>query len=245
MNVRLIASSAVLLLAVTGCGGPDDRKPKSESASPGTTSRSAAPTVKVVYSYFNDEPFLRLAAQFTNPDSKMTRVGVESTWKAFDADGAIVGTDDISTPPIPPGGSVYYVGGDSGPDEDGALSGTPARVTVEITDTGQEVERAPSPTVKVTKASFTRSDSYAFDGTSEYDASVTIEALADLARESLWVDIRLMGTGGEIVGAEWSDLESMPRFISKGEKVKAIASVTVENGRTPTKIEAFAYEAYE
>ena len=116
---------------------------------------------------------------------------------------------------------------------------------MEITDTGREVGRAPNPTVRVIGASFVRSDYYAFDGTNEYDASVTIEALAPLARESLWVDVRLLDADGEIVGAEWSDLDSMPRHVSKGEKVKAVASVTVEKGQTPTKIEAFAYEAYE
>lgn len=225
--------SALVLAGLVGCG--QSSKPALSEKAP-VDSEKIAPRTEVVFSYFNDMPFGRFAVEISNPSVDLTRVGVKATWKMLDADGVIVGTyNAYAQPPIPPKGSVYYVGGAGSAN----LTGEPVRVSVQITDKGRLVKKAPALSIKVVDATFTKSGSALFPSTSEYDASVTLEALGDVSRESLHVPVVLKDDRGEVVGVEWADLTSVPDSLAKGEKVKVTANVTVPIG-TPTKVEASA-----
>jgi hypothetical protein len=83
-----------------------------------------------MFVYVSDEPFMRSAAQATNPVGK-ARVGVLTTWKVLDAIGVIMGTlEDFERPMMPAGGSVCS-GGVAGVAN---LTGVPASVVFEVTD---------------------------------------------------------------------------------------------------------------
>jgi hypothetical protein len=223
MRFRIAASIGLLVsLAACGVGKPVPKPRVNETA--------VAPTAKVVFTYANDEPFLRFVVRFRNPAFNMARVGLRSTWKAYDANGIIVGSLDNTQPPIAAGQSVYYVGGSSGQH----LTGTPVKVVVVITDPGQLVEQAVSTPVKFVKASFVQSDRDQHADAFDYDALVTLAALRAVPIASVRVPILLWGAKRTIVGAGWADLEPAPTQLARGDKFNVRATVPVPKG-TPVR----------
>lgn len=200
------------------------------------STKSVTPTAQVVYTFVSKAPFVRFAAVISNP-SKRTRTGVITTWKALDSDGVIVGTHDLVQPPIPPGQTIVYVGGAGSAN----LSGTPARVTVEITDEGKMVGAKPVQAASVASVSFKRSGFDMNAGAHDYEVSVTIVAHTDVTTSDLNIPVLIRDKENKIIGADWADLGTAPARLADGDKVKVIATVSVDSG-IPKSAEAYVSE---
>jgi hypothetical protein len=224
MRFRIAASIGLLIsLAACDVGKPVPKPRANETA--------VAPTAKVVFTYANDEPFLRFVVQFRNPAYRLTRVGLKTTWKAYNAKGIIVGSLDNSQPPIGPGQSIYYVGGSTGDH----LTGTPVKVVVTIKDPGELVDQPVSTPMKFVNASLARSNRDRHDDAFDYDALITLAAVTDVRRRSVRVPTLLWGANRKIVGAGWADLDPAPRHLARGDKVNVRARVPVPKG-TPVRV---------
>ena len=231
MNVRL-AAAVVLVVALTGCAKATSPEPKDTPAK-----KSEPPTSTVLFTYLGKEKSVQFVAEIKNPTGR-TRFGVETTWKALDSDGVIVGSAKNTRPPIPPHGSILYAGGG------GELSGVGEKVTVEITDEGQLTKKEPSKNVKVGDATFKRSASGdAWKDARTYEASVVVVALAELDAEDVNVWVVLRNKNDKVVGTGWSNgpgfvHQGLPDQMAAGDKAKLTIDAAVPSGK-PTKIEAF------
>lgn len=237
---RIICAVAIGAFVLVGCGSNDtaDSGPASTSAAKQSTTTTAAaePTAEVMFTFFNDQPLVRFAVEIKNPADK-ARVGVRSTWKVLDANGVIVGTlEDSAQPAIPAGGSVWYVGGAGGAN----LSGTPASVEFEITDSGTLTDSAPATKVVAENPTFERAGFDFYEGLRSYDASFVIAATADVTADDLGTVILLRDAAGEIVGADFADTDAVPSTLKAGEKANATATLQVATGE-PATVEAYVY----
>ena len=237
--LRLSLLAVALAAAGSGCESRDASPKATQTASPSKSEASEAPaTAKVLYTYFNkSEKYGRVVIEISNPSNK-TRTGVETTWKALDADGVIVDTESYRQTPIPPGTSVLYVDGT----ED--LAEEAERVTVAVTDPGRLTSEPPTERLEVSDAKFVRSASDTWAGAHDYDVTAVLTALADVSGGDVIVNFVLRDASGKIVGAEWADSESssIPKVLAKGDKVKVGTYVEVELGKTPVTVDAYAEE---
>lgn len=242
---RIIALVAVGAFLVAACGSDDSTDAESSSTTAAerpttteatTTTAAAQPTAEVVFTYFNDEPFVRFAAQITNPAGQ-ARVGVRTTWKVLDANGVIVGTlEDSEQPTIPAGGSVWYAGGAGAAN----LTGAPASVEFEITDPGTVTDTPPTPSVTAEGPTFERASFDFYDGARTYDGSFVIAAATEVATADIETVVLLRDAAGNIVAATWANTGSAPSTLNAGDKVNATASLAVATGE-PVTVEAYAY----
>ena len=232
MNVRLV-SAVVLVVALTGCANASSPAPTASTPA----KKVEPPTSTVLYSYLGKEKSVNFVAEIKNPTDR-TRFGVETTWKAYDADGVILGSATNARPPIPPHGSILYAGGG------GELSGVGEKVTVEVTDEGGLTKKEPSKNVKVGDATFKRSaNGDAWKDARTFEASVVVIALADIDAEDVNVWVVLRNKNDKVVGTGWSNgpgfvHEGLPDQMAAGDKARLTIDAAVPSGR-PTTIEAF------
>lgn len=239
--VRTLLVCTLVGLSLVACGGEktdsaSSQVKKTDSASSQVKKDAPPITAEVVYSYFTDDPLTRFAVEFANPGEK-TRSGITATWKAFDKDGVIIGTHDTKVPPILAGGSTFYAGGAGGAN----LSGTPAKVTVNVTDNGHEVDTKPASGVTVGTTEFKKSDFALTEGTTDYDASMVLTATRKISSSDVDTAVLLRDSSGKVVGAEWADLDKVPATIAAGEKFKVTAHIIVSDG-LPKSVEGYAWE---
>jgi hypothetical protein len=242
---RIIGVLVVGAFLLAACGSDDTTDTgsasttaaeKSTTTEATTTTAAEEPTGEVIFTYFNDEPFVRFVAEIKNP-ADQTRVGVRTTWKALDANGVIVGTvEDGERAAIPAGGSIFYVGGAGF----AKLTGTPASVEFEITDPGTVTDTPPAANATVENPTFERSTFDFYDGARSYDASFVIAATAEVTTGDLDTAVLLRDAAGNIVAADWADTDAMPSELKAGEKANATASMQVATG-DPVSIEAYVY----
>lgn len=236
MNARVVLATTVLILTITGC--TEDPSPAPTRTK--TPEKPAAPVSQVLYKYMGREKFVQFVAEIKNP-ADQTRFGVETTWKVYDADGVIVGSFKSTRPPIPGHGSILYAGGG------GELSGVGEKLTVEITNEGGVRERMPAQNAKVSKATFDRGDFNAWKDARTFEASVVIQALADVdAKEDVNVWVVLRKKNGKVVGTGWSggpgfEHQGLPEQMTTGDKAKLTIDAAVPSGR-PKSVEAFIAE---
>jgi hypothetical protein len=228
-------------LTLAACGGEktdsaSSQVEKTDSVSSQVEKDAPPITAEVVYSFFIDDPLTRFAVKFTNPGEK-ARSGVTATWKAYDKDGVIVGTHDTIVPPILAGGSTFYAGGAGGAN----LTGTPAKVTVNVTDNGHEVDTKPASGVTVGSTEFKKLDYSLYEGTTSYEASMVLTATRKISSSDVETALLLRDSNGKVVGAEWADLDSVPDTIAAGEKFKVTAHIIVRDG-PPKSVEGYAWE---
>lgn len=237
---RALVLGAVALLScvlASGCSG-DDGGGSPEATETTTTAEVPSPVATVIHTFTNGDPYLRFAVELSNPGSR-TLVGVETAWKALDANGVIVGTvEGRAAPPIPPGGIVLDTGGAGGV----LLTGTPATVRVEIVDKGEFVDVAPDPSVAVASApTFSRAEFDLNDGARDYDVQVTVEALTEVNTEDLSVAVVLRDATGTAIGSDFGDTTELPSRLAPGDKVNVTAIVSVTNGEPAVaQVEAHA-----
>jgi len=239
--LRTLLVCTLVGLSLAACGGQktgsaSSQVKKTDSASSQVKKDAPPITAEVVYSFFTDDPLTRFAVRFTNPGEK-TRSGITATWKAFDKDGVIIGTYDAIIPPILAGGSTFYAGGAGSAN----LSGTPAKVTVNVTDNGREVDTKPTSGVIVGKTEFKKSDFALTKGTTDYDVSMVLTATREISSSDVKTAVLLRDSNGKVVGADWADLDKVPDTIAAGEKFKVTAYITVPNG-LPKSVEGYAWE---
>lgn len=201
-----------------------------------TTTAGAEPTADVVFTFFNDEPLVRFAAEIKNP-ADQALVGVRTTWRVLDANGVIVGTlEDSEQPSIPAGGTIYYVGGAGFAN----LTGTPASVEFEITDPGTLTDAPPATNVTAESPTFERASLDIYESARTYDASFVIAATQRAATGDLGTVVLLKDAAGNIVAANWADTSAMPSTLDAGAKANATALMLVATGE-PASIEAHVY----
>ena len=235
-SFRALVLAASLVFVSVGCSDDSEGDSSERPSRTTTTAQVPNPSAAVLFTYVNADPFLRFAAVISNPGSRAL-VGVETVWKALDANGVIVGSrDGREVAPIPPGGGVLDVGGAGGLH----LTGTPASVVVEVTKTGSFVDVVPDPVVSVVGATFSRAEFDLSPGARDYDVLVTIVALTEVLTADLSVSAVLKSADGTIVGADFGDLIDLPTRLSQGEVVQVPAIISVRNGE-PTTVEAAAY----
>ena len=235
MSARVVLA-IVLIVALTGC--VEDQSPAPTQTR--TPEKPAAPVSKLLYKYLGREKSVQFVAEIKNP-ADQTRFGVETTWKVYDSDGVIVGSFTSTRPPIPGHGSVLYAGGG------GELSGVGEKVTVEVTNEGGVRERMPPQNAKVIKATFDRGAFNAWKDARTFEASVVVQALADVdAKEDLNVWVVLRNKNDRVVGTGWSsgpgfEHQALPEQMTAGDKAKLTIDAAVPSGR-PKRIEAFIAE---
>ncbi len=243
---RITRALVVGVLLLAACSsGPDDSvgiegDPASEaSTTTGPTSTATAvpePTTEVLFTYVNDEPLVRFAAEIKNPAAQ-ARVGVRTTWKVLDVNGVIVGTlEDSERAAIPPGGSIYYVGGAGALN----LTGVPATVEFEVTDPGTLTDEPPAPSATAGIPTFERAGFDYLDNTRTYDSSFVISASAEVTTDNLDTVILMRDAFGSVIAAAWADTSAAPSTLEAGEKINATAQLYVTSGE-PASIEAYAY----
>jgi len=237
MKIRLIAIVASMIVGVAGaCAAPD----KPSAPKPTVAKKSEEPAVKVLYTFFTDET-VQFVAEISNPADR-TRVGVETSWKAYDSDGIIVASFTGKRPPIPPRGSIFYAG------HAGEVSGVAESVKVNLSKKGALTAKAPRPAVKVGEATFERADYDFTDGAHTYDVSTVLTAMSDVAGKDVNVQAILRDESGEIVGAGWAGGptlipefgQDLPDKLAKGDKVRLKFDAHVAEGTTPAKVEVTA-----
>lgn len=229
-----VGMAVALVVALGACAKP----PATPKPDP-TPRPSEEPKVKVIWTLFDDES-VDFVAEISNPADR-TRTGVETTWKAFDSDGVIVASYTSKRPPIPPKGSILYVG------HSGDTSGVAESVKVTFSKRGGLTSNPQRPAVKVGEPTFTRADYDYQEGAHIYDVSVILTALSDLTGADVTVNAVLRDDSGQVVGAGYGGGPGVPGFgqdlpktIAKGEKVRLEFDAKVPQGSTPTKVEVFA-----
>lgn len=98
------------------------------------------PTIEVTYFAVNESDVARFVAEITN-NADETLVGLKTEWIAFNSNEVIIGSFVREQPPIPPRGTLNYVGGAGGLN----LTGTPARIEVTVTEVGRFVAETALP----------------------------------------------------------------------------------------------------
>lgn len=242
---RIICALIVGAFLLAGCSSDNgaDTAAASTTAAEQTTTTVATtttappePTASVVFTYVNDAPLVRFAAEIKNPAAQ-TRTGVRTTWKVLDANGVIIGTlEDTERPDIAAGGSIYYVGGAGAAN----LTGTPASVEFEIIDPGTLTDTPPTTSATVESPTFERASFDFYDNSRTYDASFVIAATQEVTTEDLDTAVLLKDAAGNIVAADWADTSTAPSRLSAGDKVNATANMQVSIGE-PAAVEAYVY----
>jgi hypothetical protein len=214
----VIVAASALLVAAGACGnaGAPQRRGAQATA---TTPTGVTPVPTITVSYFvvsaPPDPYFRFAAPVVNPGSE-TLDGVVVSWTAYDASGAIVGTFTHHMAAIAAHSAEMYVGG-AGSAE---LSGTPARVTAKITNSGVFTSQ-PSVAFPVKATQFTQSqfpDPTDPAGDSDYEVTgdVTVTGTSTIQTANLDVSIVLTDSSGKIVGADFYQPDNLPSTLGPG-----------------------------
>ena len=196
------------------CNSQETPPPSAEGSAEATS--TPKPTVEVAwFSATNDPgPFFRFVAIITNPD-KRAIAGIETEWVAYDANNTIVGSIKGPRPVVPPADTLEYVGGAGGAN----LSGVPAKVVVNIVDSGRFVDNY-APHFAVSKVEL-KPDFFPNEYVVRAEITTGSEevASADIQAYAL-----LKNANGAIVGAEFWPAQGLP------EKVPAHTAFTAQIG---------------
>lgn len=214
-----------LLIAVLFAACAGEPETAAETEAPATSSPTAVatpsptpepspeptpdPRVELAWSWTDPEQTLvRFVALVTN-DGPEPLVGVETEWIAYDDSGAIIGSFSSERPAIAPGETLPYVGGAGGAN----LSGTPARVEVNLTSPGRfaavETPRLEVSDVELSQDEFAEALEY------RVGATVTVGDTA-VSPEDLDIYIVLRDAAGEVVGGDWYDADNLPSSVPAG-----------------------------
>lgn len=234
----LLALSLSLAACSSGTSTAAKHRPISTTTS--TTAASPSPSISVSYFYVSMPPnsYFRFAAPVTNPGAQ-TIVGVVVTCIAYDSSGAMVGSFTHHMPPVAANSTLVYVGGAGS----ALLSGTPARVSAQITRAGQYTSEATTP-FTVSSAQFSQAesnDSSAPPGdlTYEVTADVTITGSSSVQTANLDIPIVLTDSTGKIVGADFYRPENLSPTLGPGTSF-AVDDDNVIATSTPTTVTIYA-----
>ncbi len=175
---------------------------------------------------------LRFVIKLSNSNDHILR-GVTTEWIAYDIDGAVVGSFDGSQPDIPANGYVYYVGGAGGAN----LSGTPARVEVEITTEGLLTNRV-SPQITVSNVQVIN------NGYGWYSVSADCVTDSDIKTVDMDGQFIVKDADDQIIDADFWSAENLPDTLGAGDKFKVSVDF-FDLPAIPESAEVYLYYKWE
>jgi hypothetical protein len=173
-------------------------------------------TAEVAFTWVDADRELFRFASYIRHSYDYTVEGIVTRWEAYDASGAIVGSQLTKHPPILAGMALPYVGGAGSI----ILSGVPASVALFVVDSGKRTDTLPRiftvdgidlrPDGTVRRP---RLDEYRVAATVTTDDQPT-------ASDAIAIQIIVKdGTGG-IVGAEFDRPNNVPEILAPGSRIR-------------------------
>lgn len=219
-RLRKLAAFALAIIMAGALLGACSSDGTSEASNATDASDSATidgaskpqPTVALVWQAVREGPVLRFVADIHNPGPEPL-VGLTTEWRALDPSGVVVGSRKVKQPTLPAGSTLSYVGGAGA----GSLTGTPASVTISVTDPGKYKAKAPSPFLQVDDVQIAQTS--AGDATAR-EITGDLSSTVDVETKSIGTALVVRNPDGSVLLADFDGDVSAPSTLPAGTKAR-------------------------